>query len=180
MGEHLCSDRWHYSVMPTTEPSICFLPCSISFIHTPPLFLSANRPPLSHFSNLLIWLAIILSLTFLFTISIFQSLRANWEIICNITLQCTSLLKRGACVGTMWVGSVCIGSSSLLSSCLVSCFPYTFFLSFCLFLSSVPDAMSSTAVLYHRPLACLKLYLKLLVYSLVKYWSCDCVLPAEC
>lgn len=40
----------------------------------------------------------ILSLRSLFTISIPQSQRANWEIICNIILRCTSLKRSGDCV----------------------------------------------------------------------------------
>lgn len=38
MGEHLCSDRWHYSVMPTTEPSICpSVSCPVVFLSFTPL-----------------------------------------------------------------------------------------------------------------------------------------------
>lgn len=99
-----------------------FLALWYLIIHTPPLFLSANHPhPPSYFS-FLFWFGshlshLILSLRFLFAIS--QSMRLKWEIICNITLQCASLMKRGACAGTMWVGYVCVQG--------VSCSLHAFF-----------------------------------------------------
>ena len=55
MGEHLCSDRQHYSVMQTTEPSICpSVSCSVVSLSFTPFYsffqLIAPLYRVSHFS----------------------------------------------------------------------------------------------------------------------------------